>query len=125
MFKLIPSTFALSARQRQTAASKSTNPSINAQHLLSRGDFPILIIPKTLAQTPKFKVSIGHFPWDEGGVAEGGCVGLGDGGVEAGCIGLGDGGVAEGCVGLGDGGGVELGVGFGEGEQPLASENVE
>lgn len=80
MFKLIPSTFALSARQRQTAASKSTKPSINAQHSVSDGGVPIVINPKTLAHTPSFKVSMGHWPWEEGEEAVGEGVGLGDGG---------------------------------------------
>jgi hypothetical protein len=82
-FKLIPSTLALSAVQRHSAASKSAKPWINAQHLLPEGGFPIITLtnPKRSAQTPSFKVSLGHWPWD-GGEVLGEGVGFGDGGHE-------------------------------------------
>lgn len=82
-FKLIPSTLALIAVHRQSAASKSAKPLINAQHLLEGGVPTIMLTsPKRSAQAPSFKVSLGHLA----GVGEGG-VGFGVGGV-----GFGDGG---------------------------------
>jgi len=81
-FKLIPSTLALSAVQRQSAASKSAKPLIKAQHLLPEGGFPITTLtnPKRSAQTPSFKVSLGHLPLGEGGTGVGEGAGFGDGG---------------------------------------------
>lgn len=62
-FKLIPSTLALTAVQRQTAASKSAKPSNNAQHLLEAGDpRTTLTSPRRSAQAPSFNVSLGHLP---------------------------------------------------------------
>jgi len=106
-FKLIPRTLALIAVQRQIAASKSTKPWSNAQHLLEAG-LPTITLtsPRTSAQTPNFNVSLGHF-CDAGGV----------GGVVEG---VGGQGVVEG------GGGLGLGLGDGVGlHEPQACENVE
>lgn len=59
--RLIPKTLALMAVQRQTATSKSTKPSSNAQHLLDAGDpTTTLTKPRTSAQTPSFKASLGQ-----------------------------------------------------------------
>lgn len=49
------------AVQRQTAASKSTKPSSNAQHLLDSGvPTTTLTKPRTSAHTPSFSVSLGQ-----------------------------------------------------------------
>jgi hypothetical protein len=79
---LIPKILALSAVQRQTAASKSTRFSIRLQHG-STGGFPSVTFNKplsTLAQTPNFKASVGHLPPSfEGGGGHGFGVGFGFG----------------------------------------------
>ncbi|KAI3711026.1 hypothetical protein L2E82_40828 [Cichorium intybus] len=65
-FRLIPRTFALIAEQRQTAASRSTRPSMRLQHGLT-GGFPTTRpsrLPRTLAHTPSLRVSLGHVPVD-------------------------------------------------------------
>ncbi|KAL3373484.1 hypothetical protein AABB24_005462 [Solanum stoloniferum] len=51
------------AVHKQTAASRSTSPWIKLQHGRVGGD-PTTIFTKlsTLAHTPSFKASIGHFP---------------------------------------------------------------
>lgn len=77
MLRLIPSTLALMAVQRQRAASKSTKPESKAQHLLEGGVPTItLTSPRRSAQTPSFNVSLGQ---DGGGghAAAGGGLGLG------------------------------------------------
>jgi len=60
-FKLIPSTFALMAVHKQTAASRSVSPWIKLQHGIVGGD-PTTTFTKwsILAHTPSFKVSIEH-----------------------------------------------------------------
>ena len=61
ILRLIPRTLALMAVQRQTAASKSTKPSSNAQHLLDSGvPTTTLTKPRTSAHTPSFNVSLGQ-----------------------------------------------------------------
>lgn len=68
ILRLIPRTLALIARQRQTATSKSTKPSSNAQHLLDSGvPTTMLTNPRTSAQTPSFSVSLGQEGDDVGG----------------------------------------------------------
>lgn len=100
MLRLMPRMFALIAVQRQTAASTSTRPWMRVQHGAT-GGLPIVMLSNpcnTLAQTPSFRASVGHFP-----------VGLG--------LGLG--------FGFGFGCGFGCGLGFGVGQpQPLALENV-
>uniref|UniRef100_A0A0A9BV99 Uncharacterized protein n=1 Tax=Arundo donax TaxID=35708 RepID=A0A0A9BV99_ARUDO len=65
--RLIPSTLALMAVHRQSAASRSTSPSSSEQHG-SYGGEPILAFtrPSTLAHTPSFSASLGHDPWRPG-----------------------------------------------------------
>lgn len=88
-FRLIPSTLALIAVQRQSAASKSAKPSSNAQHWLEAGDpTTTLTSPRMSAQTPSFSVSVGHFP--DAGAGAAGVVGVGVGVV---------GGVVQGALG--------------------------
>lgn len=75
IFKLIPSTLALMAVQRQSAASRSAKPSSNEQHLLETGEpTTTLTSPRMSAQAPSFSVSLGHFP-DGGGEGGGGDLG--------------------------------------------------
>lgn len=129
---MIPRTLALIAVQRQTAASKSAKPWINAQHLLEAGDpTTILTSPKTSAQTPSFNVSLGHFCVVGGGgvLALGGGLALGvfecGGGLAWGVFECGGGlalGVFDGGGGQGEGGG---GLGLGGLHVPQAWENVE
>ena len=115
----MPSTFALIAVQRQTAASKSVKPVRREQHLLETG-VPITmptIPPSRSTHAPSFNVSLGHIGLVGGGAtgAGGGDFGLGAGGGDFG-LGVGGG------FGLGDGGGL------GGGDWPHgmhASENVE
>ena len=80
-FKSIPSTLALMAVQRQTAASRSARPSSKAQHLLETGD-PItrLTSPRRSTQAPSFKVSLGQKALGEGAMVTGG-IGVGIGGA--------------------------------------------
>jgi len=121
---LIPSTLLLIAVHRQSAASKSAKPLINAQHWLEGGVPTIMLTsPKRSAQAPSFNVSLGHealFDGGEGGEG-GGQLGFGVGGVGFGVggVGLGVGGVGFGVGGVGFGvGGVGIGVGgvgFGDG----------
>lgn len=68
----MPRMLALSAVQRQTAASRSTKPSMRLQHGLT-GGAPNVTFNKlsALTQTPSFIVSFGHV-WMAGGVGEGG-----------------------------------------------------
>ena len=75
MLRLIPSTLALMAVQRQRAASKSAKPASKLQHLLVGGvPTTMFTSPRRSAQTPSFNVSLGQ----EAGVAGGGVgVGLG------------------------------------------------
>ncbi|KAF2572783.1 hypothetical protein F2Q70_00002641 [Brassica cretica] len=58
---LIPRMLALSAVQRQTAASRSTKPSMRLQHGFT-GGAPNVAFNKlsALTQTPSFTVSFGH-----------------------------------------------------------------
>jgi len=56
------------AVQRQSAASRSAKPWSNAQHLLETGEpTTTLTSPRMSAQTPSFRVSLGHFPDGGGG----------------------------------------------------------
>ena len=62
MFKLFPRILALSAVQRQAAASRSASPFISVQHG-STGGWPRVTLSRplsTLAQTPSFRASLGH-----------------------------------------------------------------
>ncbi|CAN1748135.1 hypothetical protein LINPERHAP1_LOCUS3311 [Linum perenne] len=86
------------AVQRQTAASRSTSPSIKLQQGLT-GGFPILSLsnePSTLPHTPNLRVSMGHFP--EEGVGVGVGFGFGFDGVGGQPVGLGGGGGQPLCV---------------------------
>lgn len=59
--RLIPKTLALIAVQRQRAASTSASPEIRLQHGVTGGEpTTTLTNPRTFAQTPNFKVSIGQ-----------------------------------------------------------------
>ena len=61
MLRLIPSTLALIAVQRQRAASKSAKPASKAQHLLVGGvPTTMFTSPRRSAQTPSFNVSLGQ-----------------------------------------------------------------
>ena len=110
-FKFIPSTLALIAVHRQSAASKSAKPLTNAQHSLEGGVPTVtLTSPKMSAQTPSFNVSLGHEALGGEGGEGGGQLGFGVGGV-----GFGVGGVGLGVGGVGFGvGGVGFGVGGGQ-----------
>lgn len=78
--RLIPRTLALMAVQRHTAASKSTKPSSNAQHLLDSGvPTTILTKPRTSAQTPSLSVSLGQKGFAGGPFGGGIIVGVHDG----------------------------------------------
>ncbi|CAN6980412.1 unnamed protein product, partial [Brassica oleracea var. botrytis] len=68
---LMPRMLALSAVQRQTAASRSTKPAIRLQHGLT-GGAPNVTFNKLSAftQTPSFTVSFGHV-WIAGAVGVG------------------------------------------------------
>lgn len=60
----MPKMLALMAVQRQTAASRSTRPSMRLQHGVF-GGVPIVILRRPLsksAQMPSFRVSLGHLP---------------------------------------------------------------
>uniref|UniRef100_A0A0E0F765 Uncharacterized protein n=1 Tax=Oryza meridionalis TaxID=40149 RepID=A0A0E0F765_9ORYZ len=62
--RLMPSTLALTAVQRQTAASRSARPESSGQQ--SSGPAPILTPTSplsTLAHTLSFRASIGQRPW--------------------------------------------------------------
>lgn len=59
--RLIPTTLALRAVQRQTAASRSANPSSKGQHLPEEGPTARLTSPpRRSTQAPSFNVSLGH-----------------------------------------------------------------
>ena len=81
-----PSTLALMAVQRQTAASKSARPLRRLQHG-SAGTLPAspLTRPSTLTHTPNLSAFTGHLPLDDGGGVEGG----GGGGTAGGVGGVG------------------------------------
>lgn len=80
MLRLIPSTLALMAVQRQRAASKSAKPESKAQHLLEGGDpTTMLTSPRRSAQTPSFNVSLGQDDGGGGHAGEGGGGGVGVG----------------------------------------------
>ncbi|KAK8687542.1 hypothetical protein V6N13_086350 [Hibiscus sabdariffa] len=59
--------FALSAVQRQTAASRSARPRIREQHGCTGGE-PTTTLTKlsTLAHTPNLRASLGHLPRADG-----------------------------------------------------------
>ena len=118
-FKLIPSTFALIAVHRQTAASKSAKPVRTAQHSLEAGVPTTMPTnpPSRFTHVPSFNVSLGHVGPVEG---VGGDFGLGAGGGDFGVeVGGGDfdlwGGGGHGTdFGLGGGGhGTDFGLGGG------------
>ncbi|CAI0416619.1 unnamed protein product, partial [Linum tenue] len=72
--RLIPRTLALMTVQRHNAASRSTNPSSTAQHLLA-GGVPITrwtSPPKRSAHAPSFNASFGHFAGGAGAGSLGG-----------------------------------------------------
>ncbi|KAK8478572.1 hypothetical protein V6N13_070472 [Hibiscus sabdariffa] len=82
MLRLSPKTLALSAVQRQAAASRSTRPWRREQHGITGGE-PTTTLTKlsTLAHTPSLRASLGHLPRADGvGVGVG--VGFGFGLVE-------------------------------------------
>ncbi|GMJ15067.1 hypothetical protein HRI_005175900 [Hibiscus trionum] len=84
MLRLSPKTLALSAVQRQTAASRSARPWIREQHGCTGGE-PTTTLTKlsTLAHTPSLRASLGHLPRADGvGVGFGFGLGLGLGLVE-------------------------------------------
>lgn len=66
---LIPRMLALNAVQRQTAASRSTKPSMRLQQGLT-GGAPNVTFTKlsALTQTPSFKASFGHVSISMAGV---------------------------------------------------------
>lgn len=96
------------AVQRQSAASKSAKSLIKAQQSLVGGVPTIMFTsPKTLAQTPSFRVSLGQ-------EAGGGGVGVGGvGGQALGEVGGLTFGLGFGLGGVGEGGGLTFGVGGG------------
>ncbi|WVZ18158.1 hypothetical protein V8G54_005480 [Vigna mungo] len=106
------------AVQRQSAASKSAKSLITAQQSLVGGIPTIMFTsPKTLPQTPSFRVSIGQEAGG-GGVGVGGVGGqpLGEGGGLTFGLGFGvGGGLTFGVGGVGAGGGLTFGLGFGVG----------
>ncbi|KAK1305328.1 hypothetical protein QJS10_CPB11g00386 [Acorus calamus] len=67
MLRLRPRILALMAVQRQTAASRSTRPLRREQHG-NLGGFPMTTFtkPRTSAQTPSLRASLGHLPLDDG-----------------------------------------------------------
>ncbi|EYU20249.1 hypothetical protein MIMGU_mgv1a016339mg [Erythranthe guttata] len=79
MFKLMPSTLALIAVQRQAATSKSASPSSTAQHFSPEGGAPITTFtsPNRSAHTPSFSVSLGQKGFT--GATFGGGFGFGSG----------------------------------------------
>ncbi|KAL4354498.1 hypothetical protein GQ457_06G037710 [Hibiscus cannabinus] len=79
MLRLSPKTLALSAVQRQTAASRSARPWMREQHGCTGGE-PTTTLTKlsTLAHTPNLRASLGHLPRADGvGVGVGFGLGLG------------------------------------------------
>ncbi|KAK8478573.1 hypothetical protein V6N13_070473 [Hibiscus sabdariffa] len=84
MLRLRPKTLALSAVQRQAAASRSTRPWRSEQHGIT-GDEPTTTLTKlsTFAHTPNLRASLGHLPRADGvGVGVGFGFGFGFGLVE-------------------------------------------
>ncbi|KAJ3681880.1 hypothetical protein LUZ60_014453 [Juncus effusus] len=90
ILRLSPNTFALIAVHKQTAASRSTSPSISEQHGTT-GGLPTLNLIKssTLAHTPSFKVSTGHVVPLGVGLGVGFGFGVGGFGFGVGGLGLG------------------------------------
>ena len=86
MSRVMPSTLALMAVQRQAAASRSARPPRRLQHG-SAGGFPTLAFtrPATLAHTASLSAFLGHLPLPDGD-GEGG---VGVGGVGVGGVGVG------------------------------------
>ncbi|KAL4361965.1 hypothetical protein GQ457_04G037330 [Hibiscus cannabinus] len=81
MLRLSPKTLALSAVQRQAAASRSTRPWRSEQHGITGGE-PTTTLTKlsTLAHTPSLRASLGHLPRADGvGVGVGFGLGLVEG----------------------------------------------
>ncbi|KAL4355023.1 hypothetical protein GQ457_06G037680 [Hibiscus cannabinus] len=79
MLRLSPKTLALSAVQRQTAASRSAKPWMREQHGCTGGE-PTTTLTKlsTSAHTPNLRASLGHLPRADGvGVGFGFDLGLG------------------------------------------------
>lgn len=78
-FKLIPRMLALRAVQRQAAASKPASPFNRAQHGVPEGGLPITAwtSPRTSAQTPSLRVSIGQWSLAGAGVTGAGVTGAG------------------------------------------------
>jgi len=104
IFRLIPRMLALSAVQRQAAASRSASPWMRVQHG-STGGLPRVTFSRplsTLAQTPSLRASLGHLAI--AGLGLGCGVGLG--------LGLG--------FGLGEGLGLCFGLGEGQPQLPQA-----
>uniref|UniRef100_A0A0E0F0T9 Uncharacterized protein n=1 Tax=Oryza meridionalis TaxID=40149 RepID=A0A0E0F0T9_9ORYZ len=69
--RLMPSTLALTAVQRQTAASRSAIPCSSEQHSL--GSAPILTPTSplsTLAHTLSFRASMGQWPWRSASIGQ-------------------------------------------------------
>ncbi|KAL4352657.1 hypothetical protein GQ457_06G037650 [Hibiscus cannabinus] len=79
MLRLSPKTLALSAVQRQTAASRSARPWMREQHGCTGGEpTTTLTMFNTLAHTPNLRASLGHLPRADGvGVGLGFGLGLG------------------------------------------------
>ncbi|KAK8587360.1 hypothetical protein V6N13_086348 [Hibiscus sabdariffa] len=79
MLRLSPKTLALSAVQRQTAASRSARPWMREQHGCTGGEpTTTLTMFSTLAHTPNLRASLGHLPRIDGvGVGLGFGLGLG------------------------------------------------
>ncbi|KAL4364162.1 hypothetical protein GQ457_04G037360 [Hibiscus cannabinus] len=67
MLRLSPKMLALSAVQRQAAASRSTRPWRREQHGITGGE-PTTTLTKlsTLAHTPSLRASLGHLPRADG-----------------------------------------------------------
>ena len=62
--RLMPSTLALMAVHRHTAASRSTSPFSSGQHGSVAGTPAFAYIrSSTFAHTPSFSASAGHFPY--------------------------------------------------------------
>ena len=72
MLRLMPSTLALMAVQRHSAASRSASPSSSGQHF-SVGGFPItrFTAPSKSTHAPSLSVSLGHAAAGEGGFTAG------------------------------------------------------
>ena len=70
MSRLMPKTLALMAVQRQTAASRSTRPSMRLQQGVV-GGLPILSFNKfnRFAHAPSFRASFGHLVGSDDGTA--------------------------------------------------------